>query len=169
MGIKHCKKYSETILLNKYSLNDYLTLDKSFSCPCCKHCRPTLEVFQNGQLLGYIKEPNEFCCDPVFEIYNNSNELIYKYFTNCCQCGFICKCIRLGQCCEVSIPIFKGDNKDYMENNKIGNIKKVFGYCGECIGNVCTYFIDFPIEATPQQKILLIMGIILMDYRYYGA
>ena len=130
MEVKHYKKYSETTLMNRVNVNNYLTLDKPFSCPCKGHCRPKLEVFQNEKLLGYIKEPNEFCCDPVFEIYNNSNQLIYKYYTD---------------------------------------ISKDFGNCNECIGNVCTFFIDFPLEATPEEKILLIMGVILMDYRYYGA
>ena len=167
MEVKHYKKYSETTLMNRIKVNNYLTVDKPFSFPCMSHCRPKLEVFHNEKLLGYIKEPNEFCCDPVFEIYNNSNQLIYKYYTDCCQNGFVFKCIRLGQCCEVSIDIFKGDKKDYSDNN-IGNIRKVFGKCSECIANVCTYFIDFPLEATPEEKILLIMGIILMDYRYYG-
>ena len=54
-------------------------------------------------------------------------------------------------------------------NNNIGIIKKFNddNYNG-ITTNTSSYKIKFPDDATSEDKILLLMGVILMDYRYYG-
>ena len=128
-----------------------------------------LEVYYKGNLYGYIKEPNKYCYDTFFEVYNHKNKLKYKLYTNYHQCGFCCKCFRISQYCEVYIPIYKPNTKVFLDNN-IGVLKKINdnGY-NRIMNNVCSYIINFPPQATPQEKILLIMSVILMDYRYYGS
>ena len=163
MDIKHIKKYSETI--NYSEIENFLTLKKQFKCSS----NFLLEVYYKGNLYGYIKEPNKYCYDTFFEVYNHKNKLKYKLYTNYHQCGFCCKCFRISQYCEVYIPIYKPNTKVFLDNN-IGVLKKINdnGY-NRIMNNVCSYIINFPPQATPQEKILLIMSVILMDYRYYGS
>ena len=166
MDVKHYKKYSE--IENKENINNYFDIIKPFKCPCSKYCRPILEIYFNSNKFGYITEPNTFCCDPVFEIYNNKNELKYKFYNNCCQTGFIFSNLRCGQCCDVDIPIYIGKENEF-SNNNVGIIKKFNdeNYNG-IVTNTSSYNIKFPDDASAEDKILLLMGVILMDYRYYG-
>ena len=132
MDIKHIKKYSD--IINKSEIENFLNLKKQFKC--CSNF--ILEVFYKGELYGYIKEPNKYCCDNVFEVYNNKNKLKYKLYTDCCQCGYCCKCFRISQYCEVNIPIYKGSERFFLDNN-IGVLKKIHdGGCKRTISNVCS-------------------------------
>ena len=167
MDVKHYKKYSE--LDNKINIQNFFELEKPFKCPCSKFCRPILEIYFNSNQYGYITEPNTFCCDPVFEIYNNKNELKYKFYNECCQKGFIFSTCKLGQYYEVDIPIYKGDEKEFLDNN-VGIVQKIVDKnCAGLIANISVFDINFPKEATVEDKLLLLMGVILMDYRYYGS
>ena len=167
MDVKHYKKYSE--LDNKKNIKNFFEIDKPFKCPCSKYCRPILEIYFNSNKFGYIIEPNTFCCDPVFEIYNNKNELKYKFYNECCQKGFIFSSCKLGQYCEVYIPIYKGNEKEFLDNN-VGIVQKIVDKnCAGLIANISVFDINFPKEATVEDKLLLLMGVILMDYRYYGS
>ena len=167
MDVKHYKKYSD--MENKENINNYFELIKPFKCPCSKYCRPILEIYINSNKFGYIFEPNTFCCDPVFEIYNSKDELRYKFYNDCCQTGFIFSNLRCGQCCEVFIPIYKGNEKEF-SNNNIGDVQKVIDEnCSGIIAKTSVFDINFPKDAFAEDKLLLLMGVILMDYRYYGT
>ena len=41
--------------------------------------------------------------------------------------------------------------------------------CAGLIANISVFDINFPKEATVEDKLLLLIGVILMDYRYYGS
>ena len=167
MDVKHFKKYSE--FDNKTNIKNYFDIIKPLKCPCSKYCRPILEIYSNSKKFGYIFEPNTFCCDPVFEIYNSKDELRYKFYNDCCQAGFIFSSFKCGQCCEVFIPIYKGNEKEF-SNNNIGDVQKVIDEnCSGIIAKTSVFDINFPKDASAEDKLLLLMGVILMDYRYYGS
>ncbi len=166
MYVNHFKSFSETT--TKSDKSNFLYLWKPYKCPFFNYNRPLLEIYLKGKKYGKIVEPHTFCCDPVFEIYNSKDELKYKFYNNCCQTGFIFSNLRCGQCCDVDIPIYIGMEKEF-SNNNIGIIKKFNddNYNG-ITTNTSSYKIKFPDDATSEDKILLLMGVILMDYRYYG-
>ena len=167
MYVNHFKSFSETT--TKSDKSNFLYLWKPYKCPFFNYNRPLLEIYLKGKKYGEIREPHTFCCDPVFEIYNNKNELKYKFYNNCCQKGFIFSSCKLGQYCEVYIPIYKGNEKEFLDNN-VGIVQKIVDKnCAGLIANISVFDINFPKEATVEDKLLLLIGVILMDYRYYGS
>ena len=167
MYVNHFETFSETTKKQKKA--NFLHLWKPYKCPFFGYSRPLLEIYLKGKKYGEIKEPFIKCCDPIFEIYNQKNELRYKFYNNCCQAGFIFSKLRCGQCCNVDIPIYIGIEEENFSNNHIGIIKK---YPDENYNSITTntssYQVKFPDDASAEDKVLLLMGVILMDYRYYG-
>ena len=109
----------------------------NFSSCCCACCSSKIEIIDNGGNVKYIVKGN--CCCPVGCYYDN----------NC------------SKCCSCSYNVIK-------DEQEVGIIKKKC--CSSC-RTFCTkavdYLIAFPPQATPEEKMLIIIGAILLDSQSY--
>lgn len=141
--------------------------EKEFSCGILCNClgcgKPYLSVevkSPQGLILGKTSMNYSCCCcaccSSKIEIVDNTGIAKYIVKGSCCfPVG--CFCGPCAKCCSCSF----GVNKDSQE---VGVIKK--NCCSSC-RTWCTkatdYTINFPEEATPQEKMLIIIASILID------
>jgi hypothetical protein len=122
--------------------------------------------FKNGGNFGKIIEPLS-CCDPRYNVYDKSGKLKYVIIADCCQCGLICR-NSCGKCSEVLFQIHKADKQVMDVNNTDGHIKRLFsGVVQELVSDADNFELIFPVDATPEDKLLLIGNVLMIDYRYY--
>ena len=140
----------------------YAKLDKPFKCTCLCCNRPTITgIFQNdNQFFGSVTQEYT-CCDPLFEIKNEKG-VKYVITIDCDQCSFCCSC-----CCskfnKVECIISDGRNR-----KPVGKITKTPARnFVEIVGDADTYEIEFPPDATPHEKLSIIMAGLFIDYRYF--
>ena len=117
-----------------------------------------------GEFIGKLVEPYT-CCDPFYNIYDSNNEVRYVITANCCQCGFYCRS-SCGKCCEVHFQIHKPGKQEMTEENEDGSIIRkesdIF-----MVSDADNFILNFPKDATPEEKILLIGNVLMIDYRFY--
>ena len=107
--------------------------------PCCEgclcFCRPLMNVKleENQKHIGKIREPFT-CCGHDYKIYDDRNNLIYQVI----------------------------DNEIMKNNEEKGFIKKAIIPIGEYFPKDETYEINFPLDASPEEKILLICTALLI-------
>lgn len=158
MDIKHITNENE---LTADLADSYITLIKP--CSCCCFCRPTISVIRNkdNYYFGKIREP--LCsCSPRVDIYDKNNNFKYEISTTCCQEAFCCG----GLCAKINDVKFKIYSAD--SENVVGEvIKKACGGFGELVTKADTFLVKFPKMATPEDKILLIVSALLIDYEYF--
>ena len=98
------------------------------------------QVYQEGleeRLIAYIAEKNGISLEKAMSIYYGS---------------------------KLSTKIHNGNE----EGPIVGNIiKRAAQNMMEMIGDADTYDINFPKDATPEEKFTLIMAGLFLDYRYY--
>ena len=142
--------------------NNALYIEKKFKCPCCNCVRPEMCVFisESNTLLGKIEEGFS-CCDPIFNVYDKEGILLYNIETNCCQCGFMCRNNTCGKTDECIFFIY--DNND--KSNPIGSICKKGAISQLSIAD--NYSVIFPKNANFEQKILLSIAGVMIDYQYF--
>ena len=138
----------------------FINIDKPFQCACCCLCRPFMDIrlVDNGQRLGHIKEPCT-CCDIETEVYDANGQLRYDIHGDCCQMGLCC-----GGCVEKLSNIYF----DIRQNGSIvGSIKKLSSNIGEFFTKADSFQINFPANATPADKFLLIIAGLMIDYQNF--
>ena len=138
----------------------FINIDKPFQCACCCFCRPFMDVHlvDNNQRLGHIREPCT-CCDVETEVYDASGHLRYQIHGDCCQVGLCC-----GGCVEKLSNI----HFEIMQNGSIvGSIKKLSANIGEFFTKADSFQINFPANATPADKFLLIIAGLMIDYQNF--
>ena len=139
----------------------FLSIDKKFKCPCFCCIRPEMRVFvtETNTLLG-TKEAFT-CCDPLFYVYDKDGKAMYYVETNCCQCGFMYRNSFLGKTDECIFFIYDVNNNE----NPIGEINKKAAVSQLSIAD--NYSVLFPKDATLEQKILLTITGVMIDYQYF--
>jgi len=151
--------------------NYFAELLRPFKCTCCCFSRPEVSCYmKEGNVnLGTIKEPCT-CCSPVLELYGpgelgKSNiTLRYTVLIDCCQVSYMCSSCKCGKCQELECGIY--DGKDTSMNRKLGRIiKKVTNE--EFFSKANTFSIDFPENATPFDRLLIIFAGLFIDYRLF--
>ena len=148
---------------NEEDFSDCLVyIDKKYKCPCFNCIRPEMRVYIAGTkcLIGTIEEGFS-CYDPIFNVYDKSGKKIFRINTDCCQCGFMCRNNCLGKTDECIFFIFKGDD----EVNPIGEINKKAAASQLSIAD--NYYILFPKNATVEEKLLLSIAGMMIDYQYF--
>ena len=149
---------------NKYDnnfTNSLMTLEKECKVPFLCLIRPEirLSLIKDGTYIGTV-EQSFSCFDPCFRVYNENNEEVKYIEADCCQCGFICRNNSLGKTDDVHFFIY--DNKD--KSKPIGDICKktesVFSIA-DC------YSVVYPVNIPPEEKILLSIVAVLIDYQYF--
>ena len=139
-----------------------IDIKKKCKCPFLCLIRPDMKVIltHNNKILGTIEEGFSFC-DPVFYIYDHNDNKIFYITTECCQCGFLCRNNFLGKTDEVHFFIYKSGGKD----SPVGDICKKAAKSMFSIAD--NYSVILPNKATPEEKVLLTIAGIMIDYQYF--
>lgn len=140
--------------------------NKNCSIPfmyCCGCGKPTFSIdvkspigFRIGKAkLGY---DNICCylCENRIDIFDNSNNIRYIIKPSCLCLGVYCH--HYVKCCDFEYKIMQ-------DGQTVGTIIK--DTCNDAVTfftKADNYLINFPLNATPQDKMLLICGAILIDY-----
>ena len=161
MDIKH--------VANAGSMNDnfqksFVHAYKPFKCTCFCLERPEMTVSfnQGNQLIGKVKQPFT-CCDPLFTIYDNSGVVRFYISADCCQCGILCSKNCCGKISEALFNIYK----DIGMTQPVGSIIKKVASFSEIVTNADSYQINFPADAAPNEKLLLIVAGLMIDYQFF--
>ena len=149
---------------NKYDnnfTNSILNIEKNFKIPCFCLIRPDMKVdlIQDKTRLGTVEQTFSWC-DPSFTIYNENDEEVKFITADCCQCGLICRNTSLGKTDDVHFFIY--NPKDMTK--PIGDICKKT----ESIFSIAdSYSISYPVKIPPEEKILLTIVAIMIDYQFF--
>ena len=163
MKVKIANESEENENENDEDFKDcFLSIDKQFKCPCGTCVRPEMRVFitETNTILGTIEEGFS-CCDPIFNIYDKDGKAIYYIETDCCQCGFMYRNSFLGKTDECIFFIYDFHDRA----NPIGEINKKAQVSQLSIAD--NYSVLFPKNATLEQKILLTIAGVMIDYQYF--
>ena len=156
--------------------NRYFSLERSCGCShrlyFCNCIRPKLYVklAKDGRYLGKIIDVCA-CCDDLLEIYDESDQLIYKIKTSCWQIGLCCS--------RNAETVAKIDFKIYDPNSfLVGHIVKmvstadkiaqisVFSHGGFHDASN-SFIVNFPAGCSPEHKFLLIIAAIKIGYQFF--
>jgi len=161
MYIKHIANASN---LDENFSNNFINVNKPFKCTCCCLERPEMLVnfAQNNSPLGRIKQLFT-CCDPEFNVYDNTGNKKYFITADCCQCGLCCKNNVCGKMSEVIFNIYPSGNI----SSPCGSIIKKPANFAELITSADSYQVNFPVDATPNDKMMLIIAGLMIDYQYF--
>ena len=161
MDVKHI---SNAGCLNEGFQNSLVHVNKPFKCTCFCLQRPEMIVnyTKGGELLGKIKQPFS-CCDPVFTIYDNAGAPKLFIHADCCQCGLCCANNFCGKMSQAIFHIYA----DASMTQSIGSIVKKRATFSEMVTSADSYQINFPSNAQPNEKLLLIITGLMIDYQYF--
>lgn len=141
--------------------------ERFFDVSSVSICPKKVQVYnvENNTIFGEIQQPFICCCsDPDFQIRNSLNILKYRVVTDGCQCAYCC---CNGYCrCFLGYPV-NYSILDSTHTQILGNIfKSKYSFCDK---EMLTYRIVFPIDSTPEDKILIISTALAIDnYVYYS-
>ena len=145
----------------------YITFQRDFKCTCLCFERPNMKGTFNetNVYFGKVQEPCS-CCSPIFNVYDKDNIIKYTIVIDCCQCGYACRTSPCGKLSECTFLILEGNRT---EGEAIGRItRKVRGF-ENLIADADTFVLDFPMRASPEEKLMLIGAVLMIDYRYYES
>lgn len=165
----NCREFTMKMKLmsdssNKYDtdFNDSLvTMQRNFKVPCLCLIRPELEITLTKEKIkvGRIQQSFTFC-DPVFKVFNETDEEVYYIEADCCQCGFFCRNYSIGKTDDCQFLIYNSNDK----TKPIGYIMKKT----ESVYSLSdSYLVVFPSQILPEDKFLLANVAVLIDYHYY--
>lgn len=156
MDVRHLTSAAEDPDLAKL----FVQAEKPCSPGICCLCRPEMKIYlsQNNKYIGYIKEPCT-CCDIETEIYSKADELRYTINGNCCQYGLCC-----GSSAEKIAEI---EFKIKQQGQVVGAMRKLNASMGEYFSKADSYKIAFPLDANPEEKMLLICAGLMIDYQNF--
>ena len=141
--------------------NSIMKIKKGFKIPFFCLVRPDLKVILEKEetYLGTV-EKNFSVFDPCFTIYNENGQEVKYIETDCCQCGFIFRNCSFGKTEDVQFFIYNSSDK----SKPIGSICKKT----ESLFSISdSYSIIYPVNIPPEEKILLSLVAVLIDYHYF--
>lgn len=161
MDIKHVANAGN---MDENFQNSFVHVNKPFKCTCCCLERPEMlaTYVQGNQLLGKVKQPFS-CCDPIFVVYDNAGTMKYYIHADCCQCGVCCANNICGKISEAVFNIYKDSNM----GSPVGSIVKKVATFSEMVTSADSYQVNFPVDALPNEKLLLIITGLMIDYQYF--
>jgi len=142
----------------------FLLIDRPCKCTCLCFNRPeiTVNLVEDGQnvYVGKIRDPWT-CCNIINDIYDKDNNLKYKIEGSCCQIGMHCK--GPFACCETidfDVKTPSGEVISTIQKRSPGCLKAL-------VSDADNFSINFPPNATPEDKALLMAAVMFLDYRYF--
>ena len=165
----NCRGFSMKMKLvnnydNKYDnnfSNSLMTLEKECKIPFLCLVRPDirLSLIKDGTYIGTVEQSFSFC-DPCFSVYNGNYEEVKYIEADCCQCGFICRNNSFGKTDDVHFFIYDTNDKSKPIGDICKKTESVFSIA-DC------YSVVYPVSIPPEEKILLSIVAVLIDYQYF--
>jgi len=129
-------------------------------CKCCSY--QSLNFTSGGQALGKVEEQCWYCV-PVFKIFNENDDPIYKIHQPTCCGGGCVNCCYEGNpfcgrgCCKVPFLVFPSSQEETDgDAPSVGKILKVpKSILTEMFTDAEAFDISFPEDATNSQKAML--------------
>lgn len=149
------------------SMETFLYIRKNYrcaiSCFCACCSRPTFNVVSQTTKFGKIIELRTIG-DPVINIYDDNGALVYIITCKGCSCGFCCAdfCCGSQKCASCEYFIY---NKEKTE--VLGQITKFHRNGKKQRPDYDQLVLEFPKEASCQNKVLLLSAGLAMLYLYY--
>jgi hypothetical protein len=142
--------------------NPLITINKNCRCPCLCCIRPCMNVIlvNGGIQIGIIKQSFSVL-DPIFTIYDKNETPIYYLEADCCQCGFLCRNNFMGKTDDAHFFIYNYNEK----GNPVGDICKKAAKSMFSIAD--DYSVVLPTKASFEDKLLLMIAGIMIDYQYF--
>ena len=142
--------------------NSLIIIDKDCKCPFLYCIRPDMKVIlcENDEKLGTIEQKFSFC-DPVFSIYDKDDKEIFYIEADCLQCGLLCRNNFCGKTDEAHFYIYYKKDR----SNPAGDICKKAAKSMFSLAD--NYSVIFPNKATFEEKVLLTIAGIMIDYQYF--
>ena len=141
--------------------NCLIDIKKDCKMPCLCLIRPEMKLYlsKDESYIGSVEQSFSFF-DPSFSIYNENGEIVKYIEADCCQCGFICRNNSIGKTDDCHFFVYDPENK----TKPIGDICKKT----ESIFSIAdSYSVIFPAKIPAEEKILLSIVAVLIDYQYY--
>jgi len=140
----------------------YLHLERPCKCACFGWNRNQVRVMHTeggrNEYLGKIVDPFNWC-NIQLDVYSQEDTLKYIIFGNCCQAGiwFKCPC----QSCEtLDLEIRSTSGEIISKIQKGPHIKNNENTADN-------FLVDFPKNISPNDKLLLMSGVLFLDYKYF--
>jgi hypothetical protein len=156
---------------------ELLTVDRptrcaAGGCKCC--CYQEISVSSGGQELGNVKEDCYYCV-PAFTVTAAGGEELYKIHPPTCCGGMCMNCCAEGNpccgkgCCKVPFWVFNaGQANTNGDAPHIGKIlKKPKSLGTELLTDANAFTIDFPEQATADEKALLVGTSIFLNAMFF--
>ena len=142
----------------------YIYIRKIFRCALCCCCsRPTFTIKSQTTSFGKIIELYTIG-DPIIHIFDDNDELIYIISCKGCACGYCCAdlCCGKQKCASCDYFIYNSEKSEVL-----GQISK-FHKNGKKRGpDYDQLVIEFPKEASCQNKVLITCAGLVILYLYY--
>eukprot|EP00742_Colponemidia_sp_Colp-10_P005137 GILJ01005486.1.p1 GENE.GILJ01005486.1~~GILJ01005486.1.p1 ORF type:complete len:341 (+),score=21.75 GILJ01005486.1:3-1025(+) len=140
-------------------------LEREFRCTICCFNRPEIVVsdLSGGARRHIGRIVDRFSLlDYYFDVYDINNNLVYSAKADCCQCGLCCRCpCRCAS--EVPFPVHQGKS-----GPQVGMIRKEFSGCvKEALTDSDNFSLEFPSDANPDHRALLLSTLLFIDYRHF--
>lgn len=134
-------------------------LDKQRHWPCCACCsRPHAKVNDiEGRVIGSIDDPCTFC-SYNHDLFDAHGKQLYHLEGTCCQIGLFCPI-----CADAVMQIQEGEKG----GPEVGRISRLQFSLLECCCPTMRYRVDFPQNATANQKALLLSSALMIDSVYF--
>jgi len=155
---------------------EFLEVNRPFrccvgTCKCC--CNQEATIFSGDDHLGDIRE-SFWCCVPTFKVYDNEKQEIYMIRPPTCWNGMCIDCTGPEGdkhlccphgCCMIPCDIYPSSDED---TDRIGRMAKIPKKTLRETYNETNYYkIQFPNDATTNQKGLLLGSSILINALYF--
>ena len=167
----NCREFTMKMKLMSESSNKYdrdfhdslMTIQRNFKIPCLCLVRPEMiiKLTKERIQIGIVEQSFAFC-DPIFRVYNEDGDEVKYIEADCCQCGFICRNYSLGKTDDCQFLIYDSNNKAKPIGYIVKKTESVFSLAD-------SYLVVFPKNIPPEEKILLSMVAVLIDYQYYES
>jgi hypothetical protein len=142
----------------------FLLLDRPCKCTCYCFNRPEMTVtyVEDGksEYVGKIRDPWT-CFNIVNEIYDKDNNLKYIVDGSCFQIGMHCKGPL--ECCETIDFDIKTPSGEVISTLQ----KRSPGCAKAMMSNSDNFAVNFPANATKEDKALLMCTTLFLDFRYF--
>lgn len=136
-------------------------------CTCTFFClsRPSADIFYTEEggkeFLGKIYYPFD-CCQFNYELKDDKENLLARFYTHCCQCGVLCQGCCFKACETVVFEVFDSEGNLYSTMTKSNKscIKMV-------LSDADNFGFDFPENFDWKKRSLIMVSIIFIDYMMF--
>ena len=138
----------------------------AFSCFCSCCSRPIFLVETPIELIGKIIEVRTIC-DPIIEITDINDDIIYRISTKCSDCGYCCRdefCD--GEKCSQATFYIYGKDDDTLTKH-LGFINKKHRSGKKYKPDYDQLEIVYPSQISCQDKVLLMCSALVIEYLYF--